>query len=87
MEPAGTVQGTWTWGVSACKDSNGWNICVVTGPKAAAELPGGIDGVLARIQGLGTDPVGVLSGRVRCGGRSRYRRTSSRAAASVNPQR
>ncbi|MEY9861064.1 hypothetical protein ABH935_006704 [Catenulispora sp. GAS73] len=58
VKPAGTVQGPWTWGASVCKDSNGWNICVVAEARAAAELPGGISGLLAHIQGLGTDPAG-----------------------------
>ena len=56
VEPTGAAQGPWTWGTSACKDSEGWNICVVADPRAAAELPGGVTGLLAHIQGLGTDP-------------------------------
>ncbi|MBS2545259.1 hypothetical protein KGQ19_00105 [Catenulispora sp. NL8] len=56
VEPTGTTQGPWTWGTSACKDSGGWNICVVADPRAATELPGGVNGLLAHIQGLGTDP-------------------------------
>lgn len=56
VQPAGTVQGPTELRTSPCKDSNGWNICVVIDAHGAAISSGQAVELLAHIEGLGTDP-------------------------------